>query len=48
MAAIIDAYPRLLRRKGGREITLAVIITICTLLGLSMCTNVSLVKLNCK
>ena len=41
MAALMDAYPGLLRRKGGREITLAVVIILSAAIGLSMCTNVS-------
>ena len=42
MAAVTDTYPTLFRRRYGREITLAVVVVICTLLGLLMCTNASI------
>ena len=42
VTAIIDSHPRLLRRKYGRDIILAVVLVTTALLGLSMCTNVSI------
>ncbi len=41
ITAVIDLFPRVLRRRGGREIFLAVYVIISFLVGLTMCTNVS-------